>query len=79
MLWRNMGWYGRGTTPTWSLKEATEHSTKVPRLECVKELLSIFGVVNRMPKSKIACMQELVPHLLWMDLLPYRRKQNGID
>ena len=69
----------KGNPDIWSLKEAMEHRTKVPRMACLKDLLAILGVVDRMPRGKIGCMQELVPHLLWVDLQPYRRNRNGID
>ena len=54
---------------TWAVRESLQHSKSKPRVACVKEMLRALGAVEgRMPRALAASVEELVLHLLWVDL-----------
>ncbi len=64
--------------PAWTVREALGHARPKPHGTCVKEMLAALGAVKGpLPRSGGALVEELVLHILHVDLQEFSRNKKG--
>ena len=73
-----LAWASTGSSCPFTVKEALLASRTTPRVQTLRELLTALGVKAPLPKTKAALVEEVVLHLLALDLIPFTKRGTGM-
>ena len=69
-------WERDANNPAWSVCEAVQHAKAKPPLGCLKAILKALGVAGAaLPRTRAGLTQQLVLHILFVDLENYDRNK----